>query len=249
MSYIPYELPKVEIGGQVFERVQMEHHVLQQRRKELNLTQQQVADQARIQLRQYQRLESGVQSMNGTSSRILFSVCKVLRLNPEFLLGLSTMEKIPEIQRMKHIILPPIDDNGIYYQIPQYAYFLLVSEIPCGRIAGYESIKETLGKAYNQPDAEINSDMNSYRLHDSMAFPYWRVVSERGHLLKMTYTYKESQKDLLEKEGLKIEKEESRDSYVVADYKKYLFSFDSLIISVMKSPKQIAQDLKVPLKE
>ena len=35
MNYIPYEFPKEEIGGQLFERVQMEHHVLQQRRKEL----------------------------------------------------------------------------------------------------------------------------------------------------------------------------------------------------------------------
>ena len=74
MNYIPYEFPKERIDNEIYERFQQEHHILQYRRKELNLTQQQVADKARIQLRQYQRLESGEQSVSGTSSRILFSV-------------------------------------------------------------------------------------------------------------------------------------------------------------------------------
>lgn len=52
MNYIPYEFPKIKNGDQILEYMQQEHHILQQRRKELNLTQQQVADKARIQLRQ-----------------------------------------------------------------------------------------------------------------------------------------------------------------------------------------------------
>ncbi len=245
MDYIPHEFPKEEIGGQIFERMQMAHHILQQRRKELKLTQQQVADQAHIQLRQYQRMESGVQSVSGTSSRILFSVCQVLSIQPEFLLGLKTVKNALDMQRKKCVILPPIDDSGIYYQIPQYAYFLLANEIPRGRIATYDSIKECLRKAYDKPNAEINNDINSFRVHQALAFPYWRIVSDKGHLLKMTYTHKEGQKERLEKEGIQVKESEDRDSYAIIDYKKYLFAFDDLNLFVMKSPADIAKELKL----
>ncbi len=241
MDYISYELPKVQIGDMTFERMQMEHHILQQRRKELKLTQQQVADKARIQLRQYQRLESGEQSLGGTSGRILLSVCRVLRLSPEFMLGLETIQNVPEEHSRKCLVLPPVDDNGIFYEIPQYAYFLLVCEIPCGRIATYDSIKECLRKAYNLPNGEIKNDWNSYQLHEAKAFPYWRVISERGHLLEMTYTYKEKQQELLGKENVRVKKREDMDCYEVVDYKKYLFSFDNLNITVMDPPKKFAE--------
>ncbi len=39
MDYIPYKFPKKQIGDKVFEVLQMEHHILQQRRNELKLTQ------------------------------------------------------------------------------------------------------------------------------------------------------------------------------------------------------------------
>ena len=48
------------VNGMEFEIQPMKDcHVLLQRRKEMNLTQQQVAQAAGIQLRQYQRVESG----------------------------------------------------------------------------------------------------------------------------------------------------------------------------------------------
>lgn len=56
--------------------------VLKDRRAELGLTQQQVADLAGIKLSQYQRLESGERSIFGASMRIGTSVCKVLYLDP-----------------------------------------------------------------------------------------------------------------------------------------------------------------------
>ncbi len=245
MDYIPYEFPKEKIGDQIFEVIQLEHHVLQQRRKELKLTQQEVADRAGIQLRQYQRMESGDQSVGGTSSRILFSVCQILHLSPEFLLGLSAQESVPEIQRRKCVVLPPVDDDGIYYQIPQHAYYLLVSEIPCGMIATYDSIKECLQKAYHLQGAEIKSDLNSFQMHQDKSFPYWRVVSQKGHLLDMIYSSKDSQRDLLLAEHLEIKEDEKCNRYVIVDYKKHLFHFEHLHITVMKSVKEIAQGLKV----
>lgn len=56
--------------------------ILKNRREELGFTQQQVADAASIQVRQYQRLESGERSMSGASMRIGLSICAVLKLDP-----------------------------------------------------------------------------------------------------------------------------------------------------------------------
>lgn len=75
--------PRTEIiNGEEYEVGQMAHHILLARRQQLGMTQQQVADAARIQLRQYQRLESGERSMSGASLRIGLSVCGALRLDP-----------------------------------------------------------------------------------------------------------------------------------------------------------------------
>lgn len=69
--------------GTEWELVEFEHNILKNRRLELELTQQQVADIAKIQLRQYQKLESGERSIYGASFRIAISVCKALQLDPQ----------------------------------------------------------------------------------------------------------------------------------------------------------------------
>ena len=75
--------PRTEqINGEEYELAEMEHHILQNRRKELGLTQQQVADLASIQIRQYQRLETGERSIRGASLRIALLICQVLKLDP-----------------------------------------------------------------------------------------------------------------------------------------------------------------------
>lgn len=68
-------------GGQ-FVTLEPERAILSRRRKQLRMTQQQVADAAHIQLRQYQRLESGERSMASASLRIGLSICSVLKLDP-----------------------------------------------------------------------------------------------------------------------------------------------------------------------
>lgn len=62
--------------------IELDHHILKNRRQQLGLTQQQVADAAHIQLRQYQRLESGERTMGGASMRIGLSICHALQLDP-----------------------------------------------------------------------------------------------------------------------------------------------------------------------
>ena len=69
-------------NGESWEIVEGSHHILQNQRKFLGLTQQQVADAAHIQLRQYQRLESGERSMLAASMRIGLSICAALKLDP-----------------------------------------------------------------------------------------------------------------------------------------------------------------------
>lgn len=56
--------------------------ILAQRREQLHLTQQNVADGAGIQLRQYQRFESGERLLRSSTLRIALAICDVLKLDP-----------------------------------------------------------------------------------------------------------------------------------------------------------------------
>ena len=67
---MPYSLMRVE-----------EKSVLKDYREELGLTQQQVADKARIQLRQYQRFESGERNLTSSSFSIACWVIEALGLD------------------------------------------------------------------------------------------------------------------------------------------------------------------------
>lgn len=62
--------------------IEPEHAILFRRREQLHMTQQQVADGAGIQLRQYQRLESGERNIRASSLRIALLVCKALDIDP-----------------------------------------------------------------------------------------------------------------------------------------------------------------------
>lgn len=79
-SYAPH---KPEGMGAGWILAEMEHHILRNQRETLGLTQQEVANKAGVQLRQYQRLESGERSIYGASFRIAISVCKALQLDPQ----------------------------------------------------------------------------------------------------------------------------------------------------------------------
>lgn len=80
MEIISYKARTEQIGDQTFEYLEPERAILISRRKELNLTQQQVVDGSGILLRQYQRLETGERNISGASARIMLSMCEVLRV-------------------------------------------------------------------------------------------------------------------------------------------------------------------------
>lgn len=55
--------------------------LLMERREQLQLTQQEVADKANIQLRQYQRFESGERALRSSTLRVALAVCDALMLD------------------------------------------------------------------------------------------------------------------------------------------------------------------------
>ena len=92
-----YKEPTTTLGGVEYELAYEDHQLLKDRRTELGYTQQQVADIARIQLRQYQRLESGERSMSGASLRIGLSICAALHLDPyRFVPEMLSAQAMPE---------------------------------------------------------------------------------------------------------------------------------------------------------
>lgn len=70
-------LIKNEFGSLV-----VEENILRERRKQFNLTQQEVADAAGIALVQYQRLERGERSISSCSLKTALAICDVLELDP-----------------------------------------------------------------------------------------------------------------------------------------------------------------------
>lgn len=64
-----------------FQLIRTEAGILKDAREKLGMTQQQVADKARIQLRQYQRFESGERNLSSSSFNIASRVINALQLD------------------------------------------------------------------------------------------------------------------------------------------------------------------------
>ncbi len=79
-DFIPIQMSKSDVP-ECF-TIQTDGGILRERREMLGLTQQQVADKAGIQLRQYQRFETNERGISGASMRIGLSICSVLKINP-----------------------------------------------------------------------------------------------------------------------------------------------------------------------
>lgn len=230
MEIIPYKSKTVKMGNQTLEYADFSHNILKNRREDMNLTQQ-VADQAEILLRQYQRLESGERDITGASARIMLSVCEVLKLDPYLFWGKTSRywNGGKTETHTKHIVLPPIETNGIHLFIPEYAYILLVSQIPYGRIAISDTIEKILTEAYGLNSYNLKSNFNSMALYLSKAFPFWRVVSKRGYLFDVGQsTDKESNGRLLSQEGIEVKQMEEKYSFFVPGYKSYVYEFEDV---------------------
>ncbi len=77
-----YQPAKDKLNEFGYELVEFSGNILANRRKELGMTQQQVADAAKILLRQYQRFESNERDLASSSFRIGMKICRALQLDP-----------------------------------------------------------------------------------------------------------------------------------------------------------------------
>lgn len=147
-----------------------------------------------------------------------------------------------QIVNQKHVVLPPVKvDMGGNYVFPWHAYMMLVCEIPAGKVASVEVIMKCLTEAYglDLPLEHASADVDM-RLREF--YPYWRVVSERGHI----HNSNKSTGDLnkLRAEGVEIlEPNPEVDSLVVIDFKDKKFSFTELKVSVLETDKEIWEKL------
>lgn len=147
-----------------------------------------------------------------------------------------------QIVNQKYVVLPPVKvDMGGNYVFPWHAYIMLVCEIPVGRVASVEDIMKCLTDAYGVElpleHASADADM---RLRE--CYPYWRVVSERGHI----HNSNKSTGDLnkLRAEGIEIlEPSPDVDSLVVKDFKEKKFAFSRLKVSVLETDKELWEKL------
>lgn len=86
---------------------------LQKQREALGMTQQQVADRAGINIRQYQRFESGERSFYSTTFRIGLNICHVLKIDPFYYCTIRSKEKSADTDadyQGKHC--KPVQTNG-----------------------------------------------------------------------------------------------------------------------------------------
>ena len=110
MDFIEFQLPTQTINGQDYFVGVDDAGVLKQRRKHLGLTQQQGADYAGVQVKQYQRLESGERSILGASMRIGLAICAVLKINPyEFIINAEKMNQAIKVTKIEPDHLPDME--------------------------------------------------------------------------------------------------------------------------------------------
>lgn len=112
MLFIPFQSPKTEDGK--YTAFLDDSGVFKNRREQLELTQQEVADSAHIKLSQYQSFETGGKSIMGASMRIGLSVCAVLLLDPYMFLIPRIEQPDPSRLRPQHTLfdMPEIKRVG-----------------------------------------------------------------------------------------------------------------------------------------
>lgn len=238
MKFIPIEYPKEIINGQEYMYILEDCRILQRRRQELNLTQQQVADEAGIQLRQYQRVESGERHLTSCGARIMLAVCAVLRIDPyEFYPTIKqkeivcTEEKMAKSTATSSVTKPAMTVTYIPAKSSKYIhreeYNELVMSIPEGKITRDKDIREYLQVKHNVEVVEIDTSM-PMQLVAKGEYPWWRVVSDRGMLYPDTKFYsRDLQQKILREEGFNIVPcGANKRSLKVENYREYLYDFN-----------------------
>ena len=151
---------------------------LAKQRRALGLTQQQVADRANINIRQYQRLENGERSMEGTSLRLGLSVCYALNIDPMFYCAAYRNEQIQlqkEERQSEHDRKPTGRENYkylLYYsKDDDMIGDLIAVEYGTDMDSAYEGIARAI--------RDELSTLDEYRGCGIDVYPYERMCSGR----------------------------------------------------------------------
>lgn len=248
MRFKKFVCEKEIINGMEFEIIPAkDSHILLQRRKELNMTQQQVAQAAGIQLRQYQRVENGECSFSSSSARIVLSVCEALQLDPYLFFGKGN-EDAEDAEHDNYVVLPQIETklgvNGRYYYIPQLAYYLTVSAIPYGKVCTEDEIWDKLKEVYGVGNVEVRPDHNSVSMYGFSKFPFWRAIPDSGYISGSFYVSKGRLIELLKKEGHNIRQEGNTQRYRLMDLAETHYDINKMKISVLQTDEQILKSFQ-----
>lgn len=142
--------------------------------------------------------------------------------------------------KKKYVVLEPMKkpvDSVLAPCYPYSAYCTLVCEIPYGMVAIDEEIEHCLEEAYGIEGLKVETPTTYTEDRLNFIYPYWRVVSKKGHLLNRNG--KETQKSRLEEEGHEVyDPNPDWESYAVRDYTKKKFDFASLNITVRTDPEE-----------
>lgn len=140
----------------------------------------------------------------------------------------------------KQVVLPALVKTLGRYQYPYHAVVMLICEIPAGQVATERALMECLAKAYGKSGLEIERYLLATRDMLDKKYPYWRVVSQRGHL--QSACGKDTQRARLEAEGHAIiQPDPDEDAYIVENYKEHLFDFSSLVLTCLDDPYDFVQ--------
>ena len=111
---------------------------LAKQREALGLTQQEIANRAKINIRQYQRLESGERSLNSTSFRVGLNVCYALKIDPNYYCAALREEEGKRVQEQSL----RNEDNDSYKELPRQQFKYVIhrtdAEGALGEIIGVE---------------------------------------------------------------------------------------------------------------
>lgn len=237
MEFIPFKERTEIINGQEYIVVQLEHHILRQRRLELGLTQAQVAEKAGILLRQYARVENGECSFRSAGARILLSICAVLRLDPYMFFPEIKQEllDLPAINQRKNVTVEVIPQSAKSSQfIPLAEYMDLMRKVPRGKVVTAKTVETYFKKKYHVEVVVIETQ-GRLREELNMSFPFWRELSTTGQLYATTRLHsRDQQRQLLEADGLTVVLcGANMASLKVENYKSLLFDLDELLEAEM----------------
>ena len=231
MEFSDYEV--IHMGGK-------NDGTLKEKRVVLGLTQQQVADKAKISLRAYQKFESGDRNIKTASFQVACRVIEALGMDvskfyhDEYVFGEKqyldsegwkyqrtgklVTDDVETLQKRVEVI--PARPVRI---IPASEFTGMIAKVPAGKVVRIEDICRYFEEKYQVERAE--PDYSGWPVNDAdrKEIPYWRVIGLRGTVTGARYYDLESQNKLLTQEG--IELVPYKKSYRIVEYKKYLHSF------------------------